>query len=367
MKTHNKNVTLIISVLIVFVTSLATYIVTNVEIPFIKSQYKWIVVIIIGAINVLAGCFPLIHFFTLGGQNWIIKQFMQILFNAFFLERINYIKEHHLDKIDDVTYRITYYKFYRKESFFLRMHYYYRKIMKNKYGKQRQLDISLDCLLCKYRLGIENGKYDTHKTTKPYILYNEHDKLNGVASLIYKATEKIYLCIDNLNINDIIQRIIHNKKTLSLYDSKYNGCSIDDNVEGMKELLNSYNMLWTNEPSNCISKKDTNEVIKFMEKTHTGYNDIFDISGGTHSNHFLGFKVYNQNHEAIGVFIIDAKDPLHSDFENIVFENKPKKLSISSNEKWIRQVLETFSNLTSSSIFELNSDKENKNGKRIRD
>ena len=105
---------------------------------------------------------------------------------------------------------------------------------------------------------------------------------------------------------------------------------------------------------------------------HTDYNDIFDISGGTHSNHFLGFKVYNQKHEAIGVFIIDAKEPNHSSFEEIMFINQTAKSSqtsqvINSDKKWIKEVLKTFSNLTSKSIFELNSDKEDKHGQRIGD
>lgn len=364
----NKNVTVIISVLIIFLTSLLTYIITNVEFSFIPNNYKGLIVIILGIINTFLGCFPLIYFFTLGGQNWIIKQFMVILFNAFFSDRLMMMKQKYNSEVDQCTYRITYYKFYRNKSVGLRLHFLLRRLFRKKYGEQRQVDTNHDYLLCAYRYGVENGRYDTQKTTKPYILYDNDEMLKGVASLIYRGNSKLYLCIDNININVIVQKIIKNNKTLSLYDKKYSRLPLETNIEGMKELLLSYNQLCSDHTA-IIQQDEINELIEFMKNTHTDYNDIFDISGGMHSNHFLGFKVYNKRHEAIGVFIIDAKEPIRSSFEDIVF-NKAYNPNVNvkkSDTKWIKQVLETFSNLTSESIFDLNSEKEKKHGKRIRD
>lgn len=366
----SKNATVIISTLLIFVTSLFTYIVTNVDIPFIQDDYIWIIVIILGTINVVCGCFPLIYFFSLGGQNWIIKQFIVILFNTFFSSRLKDIKERYPNQIDQFTYRITYYKFYRKKSFSLKLQSLQRKIQRNKYGEQRQININHDYLLCEYRYGIENGRYDTHKTTKPYELYSDEKMLKGVTSCIYRGNERIYVCIDNFSINDIVEKIIKNKRNLSLYDKSYSEQTLDNNITAMEELIDSFNKLWFQDADKEISSNEKKELIDFMRNTHTDYNDIFDISGGTHSNHFLGFKVYNQKHEAIGVFIIDAKEPNPSSFEEIMFNNQTAKSSqtsqvINSDKKWIEEVLKTFSNLTSKSIFELNSDKEDKHGQRI--
>lgn len=364
----NKNLTVIFSVLIIFVTSLLTYIFTNVEFELVPNNYIQIAVFILGVVNTVFGCFPLIYFFQFGGQKWMIKQFMVVLFNSFFSNRIEFFKSNYPNDIEKITYRITYFTFYERRSFVLRVIALYRKIRKNKFEPQRQIDINNSYLLCKYRYGLEDGRFTHEKTTKPYVLYDDDENLRGVTSLIFKYERKVYFCIDNFNINSIIKKVKENGTGLSFYEKDLSQKSIEENIKRMELLISAYNKL---NSGKLVTDDEKEELITFMKKTHTDFNDMFNINEGTHANHFLGFKVYNQQHDPIGLFIIDAREPSQSSsFEEIVFNKQKSSSSVGnkSNTEVINNILEIFSRLTSKSVIDMSLDLEDDNsGKRIRD
>ena len=213
-----------------------------------------------------------------------------------------------------------------------------------------------DYLICKYRFGIENGTYINKKTSKSYRIYDDPKYVRGVTGKIYMNNKSVYSSIDNLNINSILKKIINNKTNLSTYDNSLKDKSIDENIEHMKSFVNDFNKVSTN----CkIEDNEIEELTKFMEETNTDFNDMFNINNGVHSNHFLGFKVYNKLHDTMGVFTIDAKeDDPNLNFTDIVAKAK---------DDWLEKILVVFSGLTSQTIIDLSSEEKKRHGERVGD
>ena len=137
--------------------------------------------------------------------------------------------------------------------------------------------------------------------------------------------------------------------------------TISGSIKLMENHLSNYQSICNNDSSKPeISSQEQTELLDFMKNTHTDYNAMFDISGGKHSNHFLGFKVYDNLHNIKGVVVIDAREHSNQVTFNEIVHGKKK-------EDWLKNVLQVFSGTTSKSMSIILQERENENGKRIRD
>lgn len=356
-KQFSKNFTVVMSLLIVSLLNTAIIVINNLY--FISPKTKTIIIIILSLLNFFIGYIPLINFFNTGGRSWIIKQFTPIIFNAFFYQRINDLKiKNEINYLENSVYRVSVYKYYKNRSLALRLIALKRYILKSKY-KNRTISSKKDCLLCVYRYGLEDGKIVTHPTTKPYIIeennesdQRELDRVFGVAGMAFCAKNSTYLCLDNHNVNTIINKI---KATgyIALEQKGFEQKSISENVCKMDDVITK---------TNIISNEEKDILLQFMEQTHTNYNDIFNISNGTHSNHFLGFKIYDDLHNPTHVVVIDARENDDAITFNDIINHKDDEPN-----DWMNFILNTLSGLTSKTISTLLEERKDTHGKRIRD
>jgi len=359
-KIHNNNLKLLTSLITVMWTSIIIFVLGNLN--FENTYLKNLLIIIFTIINAVVGYFPLFSFFKFGGQKWIIKQFVPIIFNALFSARIEQIKNDKSKKeyLEDCCYRVSYYKYYHKDEWILNLYRLIRKV-NNKTYKNRIIPANKDVLLCTYRYGLEDGKF-THKPSSVVYTLDECDmnKVKGVAGLIAKNNDITYECLDNVNINNIIAKLKANNDDIGVQVKENEDISLSESIVVMKNRISSYNND-TKTGNNKISEEEENEILEFMKKTHTDYNAMFDISGGKHANHFLGFKVYNVLREMEGIIIIDARENDSGiKFHDIVSANH------FTPTNWIDYVLQVFSGITSETLAALVKEEDKKrDGERV--
>lgn len=374
-KTYKTNKRLVFSILIITLTTFLINLFATItadilpkELSFLRvlfnESFRVWTIIILSIINICLGFIPLFHFFTIGGRKWIIKMFLPTIFYTLFKKHIKslYRDNEKCNNLKNNWYRVTCYKYCDRKQNPLRFHYEFcRRRFRKKY-QGRRLEYNKGYLICYYRYGMENGYIGEDYTSMIYevtengIIEDEED-VKGIAGMTFVSKEQMKISLNHNKINNIIEKIKKSaiEKDFSQFlDFKDLPVSMDGNVKRMKQTFEKV----FNEEIVCTEQK---LVVNFMKSTNTDYNSVFGISGGHHSNHFIGFKIPNENpnDKPWGVVVIDAYEEEPSSFWKIIYpKTKFNEDSEKLGQEWLSCLIDSYSVLLSSTISEIIFDKE---------
>ncbi len=219
--------------------------------------------------------------------------------------------------------------------------------LKRLFIPDRRLTLGKNYLLSYARLQYENGKRSYKNTTIP-VLIDEKNKIYRLFSgKVFKNKENDYdSSLNNHNINSILKRI---KANMGGSFKKVNAgfkVIISDGIEKNINELKSE----TSFRNNNISDKQRDEVTKFMNETNTLAFDLFSINEIKHSNHFVGFKIFNGKDSKWGVVVVDALGDDEEDFFKYLEIDPEGPNTPENNQMWLNLVLQAFSEIFSRAI-----------------
>lgn len=335
--------------------------------PLFQGTLKFTSLMILLIINLIFGYWPVIRFFSIGGKKWIMNQYLPAIFNALFKTRIKELLESNPLALDKCMYRVTCFRYQSRKKYRLNFWWQFitRRLRKSTREKRRILEKDKGYLVCYGRYGLENGEFVTKNSSLIYEVTNKNfnnldiDEVKGTAGRTFVNDKNTTYALDNVGINTILKQIIEQTKQSGEYESmitERKHLSISNSIRVTKRDLKE----------EC-SKENLQKLIDFIRDTNTDFVDLFSIKEGFHSNHFLGFKIFDENDKVWGVIVIDAYEDTEPGFWEIV---NPKSISKDIKpevcKEWVDCILNSFSNLMSESTINLVLKTEEKNGKRIR-
>lgn len=379
-KVYKTNLQLISSIFCITLTTLLINIISTINIdmlpetiktsfisyPFLEEN-KFIVLAILFLINVFLGYIQLIHFFTIGGRKWIIKQFIPTIFYSLFSGRINYLlsSPERFENFDENWYRVTCYKYIDIRTTPINFIYeYVKRTVRWKRYRGRKLKLKNGYLVCFYRYGLEKNSIKEDYTSVTYQVKSNNkleDKSNirGIAGLTYIEEKDKVLSLDN-NINAILEKIINASRLQDvnnlLYDKEIENENIEKNISKMSSVFNNLE----NAAKLELDDNEKNKIISFMKETNTDFNAMFRISQGKHSEHFVGFCIKGKKKIPWGVVVIDAYERDSATFWEIICP----KTRLASDEKhivgeeWLDCMINSYMGILSSSISRIIFEKE---------
>lgn len=319
-------------------------------------------------INILFGYIPLFHFFSIGGQKWIIKKFIPTIFYSLFGNKIQQLKSPN-NQIEDFKtnwYRVTCYRYISFETCPFTFVFEYIKRRFHRVSKDRYINFKNGYLVCFYRYGMEDGKVGEDYTSMIYQVKSkknleDEENIKGISGLTFISDLPIKKALDFTKINEILKKIIDEMKRRNIMHILYNDTMLQksktDNIEQMKSVLNQLN---NNDNGFSITDDEKNIIIDFMNKTNTDFNAMFGISNGHHSNHFVGFKINtkSKSNTPWGVIVIDAYEKTPESFWKIISSHSEVEPDDNFVEEWLNFVINSYMEVLSNTTTEIIFNKE---------